>query len=151
MVAIIGILAAVAIPQYQNYVARAQVTEALSLASGVKVAVTEYLNTNGTFPTSNTEAGIDDSGNISGKYVISVAVANGGPGTTGDGSLITDGVIFVTFKDAASGAHSLIAGGLMALVPINNGGSVSWFCMNHSSAVDLTKYLPSSCTLDPLP
>ena len=50
VVAIIGILAAVAIPQYQNYVARAQVSEALSLASGAKTALAEYYTTNGKWP-----------------------------------------------------------------------------------------------------
>ena len=57
VVAIIGILAAVAILQYQNYVARAQASEALSLASGAKLAVAEYVYTNGTFAAGNsTEA-----------------------------------------------------------------------------------------------
>ena len=50
VVAIIGILAAIGIPQYQNYVARAQVTEGLSLASGLKTAVAEYYNANGAYP-----------------------------------------------------------------------------------------------------
>ena len=50
VVAIIGILAAVAIPQYQNYVARAQVAEGFSLAGGLKTALAEYHNSNGVFP-----------------------------------------------------------------------------------------------------
>ena len=54
VVAIIGILAAIAIPQYQNYVARAQASEALLLASGSKVAVAEFFNTNGQMPESFT-------------------------------------------------------------------------------------------------
>jgi|TARA_B100000809_G_C14741974_1_gene388937 type IV pilus assembly protein PilA len=50
VVAIIGIRTAIAIPQYQNYVARAQVAEGLSLASGIKTVMAEYYNTNGAFP-----------------------------------------------------------------------------------------------------
>jgi type IV pilus assembly protein PilA len=67
VVAIIGILAAVAIPQYQNYVARAPVSEALSLASGAKTAVAEYFSTNGTFLADNATAGLSEAGTISGK------------------------------------------------------------------------------------
>ena len=62
VVAIIGILAAIAIPQYQNYVARAQVSEALVMASGAKTAVAEYYMINGTFPQSNSEAGLPNDG-----------------------------------------------------------------------------------------
>ena len=72
VVAIIGILAAIAIPQYQNYVARAQVAEGLVLASGGKTAIAEYFNTNGTFPADNATAGLSDPDDISGKYVSSV-------------------------------------------------------------------------------
>ncbi|MEE3292447.1 MAG: pilin, partial [Pseudomonadota bacterium] len=64
VVAIIGILAAVAIPQYQNYVARAQVSEGLVLASGAKTAIAEYFNTNGTFPADNATAGLSDADDI---------------------------------------------------------------------------------------
>ena len=78
VVAIIGILAAIAIPQYQNYVARAQASEALSLASGAKVAVAEYVNTNGAFAAvadctsatdCNAEYGLETGTTITGKYV----------------------------------------------------------------------------------
>ena len=75
VVAIIGILAAIAIPQYQNYVARAQVSEALVLASGAKMAVAEYFNTNRTFPADNAEAGLSDAADISDSYVESVTVS----------------------------------------------------------------------------
>ena len=73
VVAIIGILAAIAIPQYQNYVARAQASEALSLASGAKVAVAEFANTNGAYATTcastpdcNAEYGLAVANTISG-------------------------------------------------------------------------------------
>ena len=74
VVAIIGILAAVAIPQYQNYVARAQVAEGLTLASGAKTALAEYVNTTGEFPAAGTTEimGLDLTG-IVGKYVSTVS------------------------------------------------------------------------------
>ena len=89
VVAIIGILAAIAIPQYQNYVARAQVSEALSLASGGKVALAEYFNTNGTFPANNSDAGMAAAADISGKYVDTVTVSATAPVIAADGSIDT--------------------------------------------------------------
>ena len=72
VVAIIGILAAVAIPAYQDYTVRAQVTEGLSLASGAKTAVSEYWASNGSLPTDNATAGMRDSTDIRGNNVESV-------------------------------------------------------------------------------
>ena len=57
VVAIIGILAAIAIPAYQDYTIRAQVSEGLNLSAGAKAAVAEYFMDSGNFPTTNTEAG----------------------------------------------------------------------------------------------
>ena len=146
VVAIIGILAAIAIPQYQNYVARAQVSEALSLASGAKVAIAEYVNTNGAFAltadcTGTTPAGTDLHLNlcyglaaetdISGKYVSKVSVAT------------STGAISATF--GATGAHANLKDGVMALTPANNAGSISWTCSSTDTSVDITAYLPSSC------
>ena len=85
VVAIIGILVAVGMPQYQNYVARAQVAEGFSLAGGLKTALAEYHDTNGEFPDGTTDAhtaiGIEPAGNIVGKYVTDVTVSNDGKGT----------------------------------------------------------------------
>jgi type IV pilus assembly protein PilA len=82
VVAIIGILAAIAIPAYQNYTIRAQVTEGLSLADGWKTGVAEFYAQKGIFPsTSSTTGGataIIAAGTTTGKYVQSVAVAAGG-------------------------------------------------------------------------
>ena len=82
VVAIIGILAAVAIPAYQNYVIRGQVTEGLSLASGWKTAISEYYAENGSFPSTSSATGgataIAVTGASTGKYVSAVAVAAGG-------------------------------------------------------------------------
>ncbi|HHO0384648.1 TPA: pilin, partial [Neisseria gonorrhoeae] len=77
VIAIVGILAAVALPAYQDYTARAQVSEAILLAEGQKSAVTEYYLNHGIWPKDNTSAGVASSSSIKGKYVQSVTVANG--------------------------------------------------------------------------
>ncbi|HFB3217436.1 TPA: pilin, partial [Neisseria gonorrhoeae] len=77
VIAIVGILAAVALPAYQDYTARAQVSEAILLAEGQKSAVTEYYLNHGTWPEDNTSAGVASSAEIKGKYVQKVEVAKG--------------------------------------------------------------------------
>ncbi|EPI8069595.1 pilin, partial [Neisseria gonorrhoeae] len=77
VIAIVGILAAVALPAYQDYTARAQVSEAILLAEGQKSAVTEYYLNNGEWPENNTSAGVANPTEIKGKYVKSVTVTNG--------------------------------------------------------------------------
>ncbi len=143
VVAIIGILAAVAIPQYQNYVARAQVAEGLSLASEAKIAVAEYYNMNGTWPDNAVAAGLPLR-IYGGKYVSKMYI-NGGK-------------IFVRFKHEPD-AHKLIANGVLYLKPTDEGGSISWVCKNSGSEAILAEYkelygtvqpyiydyLPSSC------
>ncbi|EMU2450299.1 pilin [Neisseria gonorrhoeae] len=77
VIAIVGILAAVALPAYQDYTARAQVSEAILLAEGQKSAVTEYYLNNGIWPENNGDAGVASSSSIKGKYVQKVEVNNG--------------------------------------------------------------------------
>jgi type IV pilus assembly protein PilA len=141
VVAIIGILAAVAIPQYQNYVARTQMSEALSLASGSKVALAEYFQSNGVFPGNNATAGIGVSTTIKGKYVTSVTVsataATAASGTTAAAG--AQGILTVSLNE--TGTHTLLKGGTMILTGTDSGGSIIWVC----SSPTLTKYLPSSC------
>ena len=132
VVAIIGILAAVAIPQYQNYVARAQVAEGLSLASGAKTAVAEYFSTNGTFPADNTEAGLSDAGTITGNYVESVTVS------------VADGKALITALFSSTDAHSKLQGYSMVLTAVDHGGSIGFACSS-SGSKDISAYLPSSC------
>ena len=135
VVAIIGILAAVAIPQYQNYVARAQVAEGLALASGAKTAIAEYRSTTGEWPADNAAAGLAaDPEDISGKYVKSVGVRR---------QIAVDRVgIFILFKDTA---HASIAGGTLSLEGKDEGGSISWLCYGDLGDPNITDYLPSSC------
>jgi len=69
VIAIIGILAAIALPAYQDYIARTQMSEAMNLAGGQKASVTEYRSNKGAWPSSNSEAGIAAASDITGKYL----------------------------------------------------------------------------------
>jgi type IV pilus assembly protein PilA len=132
VVAIIAILAAIAIPAYQNYLIRSQVSEGMVLTSGARAAVSEYYSNKGTFPTNNTAAGIATDTSITGKYVEKVDVANG--------------IITATFKGAGSDANSAIQTKTFVLSPSSNAGSIAWTCNSttHAGNVD-NKYLPTSC------
>lgn len=121
VVAIIGILAAIAIPAYQNYTKRSHVSEGLSLAGGAKTAVTEYYSSKGEWPTDNAEAGI--SSTITGNAVKSVVV-------TGSGT------ITVTYNTKAEADKNIILKGSDA------NGAVQWDC----TGGDLDpKYRPANC------
>ena len=138
VVAIIGILAAVGIPQYQNYVTRAQVAEALVLASGVKMGLAEYVSTTGEWPNSNEQAGLASALKITSKYVDRVAVNYTG---------LKEGQITVVFKTTAP---TKIANGRLLLVATVEEGSISWSCRSGHAGVptnppDISAYLPSSC------
>jgi len=125
VVAIIGILAAIAIPAYQDYTIRAKVSEGMSLAAGAKAAVTEYYQDKGSFPDSNSKAGLPPDTQITGNNVQKVTVGSGG-------------VITITYK----GGGSNLNGKTITLTPTDNNGSVSWKCAAGTLAA---KYLPSSC------
>ncbi|QII30195.1 prepilin-type N-terminal cleavage/methylation domain-containing protein [Stenotrophomonas maltophilia] len=129
VVAIIAILAAIALPAYQDYVARSQVSEAMTLSSGAKTAVTEYYADKGAFPTTNALAGLAGASSISGKYVTSVTVGTGG-------------AITAMLKGAGS-VSSKVAGKTFVLTPADAGGSITWDCKS-SGTID-AKYRPSSC------
>ena len=127
VVAIIGILAAIAIPAYQDYTIRAQVSEGLNLSGAAKAAVTEYYQDQGVFPGDNATAGIEAAGNITGKYVTQVLVA--GLGT-----------LQVTY---GNDANANIAGAVLTMTPTDNAGSVSWACAGDATLVP--KWLPAAC------
>ncbi|HEZ4237324.1 TPA: pilin [Neisseria meningitidis] len=113
VIAIVGILAAVALPAYQDYTARAQVSEAILLAEGQKSAVTEYYLNHGIWPANNSDAGVASSASdIKGKYVQSVTVANG----------------VITAQMASSNVNKEIKDKKLSLWAKRQDGSVKWFC-----------------------
>jgi type IV pilus assembly protein PilA len=126
VVAIIAILAAIAIPAYQDYTIRSQVSEGLSLAAGPKSAVSEFYSNRGVFPASNASAGVAAATSITGQYVTQVAVG-------------ANGVITVTYGNKA---NTKIAGNTLLMTPTDEGGSTKWTCS--STAID-NKYLPTAC------
>ena len=126
VVAIIAILAAIALPAYQDYTKRSYVSEGLSLASGAKASVAEYFMNQGAFPTSNSDAGIAASGTIIGNAVTGVTVGSAGK-------------ITVSFNAKVNGSSG---SGTLILTPKDNGGSLVWSCTD--STLD-PKYLPSNC------
>ncbi|EMT7539410.1 pilin [Neisseria gonorrhoeae] len=112
VIAIVGILAAVALPAYQDYTARAQVSEAILLAEGQKSAVTEYYLNHGEWPENNASAGVASASDIKGKYVKEVEVKNG----------------VVTAKMKPSGVNNEIKDKRLSLWGRRENGSVKWFC-----------------------
>lgn len=126
VVAIIGILAAVALPAYQDYTIRSQASEGMSLASGLKIQVADVFADTGTLTGINSGSdGIPAAASVSGKYTSQVAVANGD--------------ITATFGNEA---NANLASETLLLSPTDNGGSLSWEC---SSATLPEKYLPAAC------
>jgi type IV pilus assembly protein PilA len=129
VVAIIGILAAIAIPAYSDYTIRAKVSEGLNLASAAKSAVSEYRISQGTWPADNASAGL--SGTITSKYVRSVIVD-----TPGGSGRIT--VTFTNTLDTDVGAKTMRFVGTMG----TGNATVDWAC----SEGDLDdKYRPANC------
>ncbi|HEZ3084351.1 TPA: pilin [Neisseria meningitidis] len=148
VIAIVGILAAVALPAYQDYTARAQVSEAILLAEGQKSAVTEYYLNHGEWPGDNSSAGVASSSEIKGKYVEKVEVAKG----------------VITAEMKSTGVNKEIKGKKLSLWAKRQNGSVKWFCGQPvtrtgtgTNSDDVTadsdkkietKHLPSTCRDD---
>ena len=110
VVAIVGLLSAVALPSYQDYTKRSHVTEGLALASTAKLSVAEYYSSEGSFPISNAKAGLVSATDITGNAVNSVSIG-------------TSGVITITYNDKVESGKTIV------LTPsATSGGSVKWDC-----------------------
>jgi type IV pilus assembly protein PilA len=146
VVAIIGILAAIAIPAYKTYTIRAQISEGLGFADAAKVAVSESFIASGTWPATNVAAGLDVATNIKSKYVSSVGVG-------------ANGQITVTFGGPDIDPAALVGGATIVYTPyVSLNNDVSWACGLHAitqpgvtvvgalaaNGVN-AKYLPANC------
>jgi len=117
VVAIIGILAAIAIPAYQDYVVRTQVTEGLNLAASPQQAVAEFIDLRGRFPSSSASAGLAQAASITGTNVIGVAVSS--PGSA---------ELLISYGNRAS---EQIRNSVVALYASQSAaGSIVWTCGN---------------------
>jgi len=123
----IAILAAIAIPAYQNYIIRTQVSEGLTLAEGTKTAFSEYYTNRHALPPNNTAAGLDPSTSITGRYVSSVDVSGG--------------KITVAFQTGS--ANVTIRDKILVLTPTLGNGQITWSCNVETTVPD--KDLPTAC------
>ncbi len=126
VVAIIVTLAAIAIPAYQDYTIRAQISEGLNLASASKAAVEEYYSEHGDWPKKNDDAGLSDKKDIKGKYTKEVSVKK-------------DDIEIKYGNDA----HQAIQKRKVVLTATDNDGSISWTCASDGNIED--NHLPSVC------
>lgn len=122
VVAIIGILASIAIPAYQDYTNRAKVTEAINLMSAAKTGVAEYYDATNSLASNNSEAGVATAASITGEYVSAVNVATG---------VVTATMI----------AGAVPGDGTVTLSPNTQAGSIEWVCRGTVR----TRYLPANC------
>ena len=127
VVAIIGILAAVAIPAYQDYIARAQVSEAVSLASAGKIGVAEYIGDKGTAPALS-----DVFQTTAGKYTGAIALV-----------VVDTTNVTITSTMSTGGVNSAITG--KGLMMATADGGKTWSCTASTTSPLSAKYLPGAC------
>lgn len=130
VVAIIGILAAVALPAYQDYTVRAKASELILALDGPKTAIAEFYATKGHMPTSAESAGVDATGS---KYVSGLTLV----GATNT----------VTVTATAQALGPTDANGVVVMIGTGDAatGKVAWVCGGTTATTLLAKYRPASC------
>jgi len=136
VIAIVSILVALAVPAYQDYTVRAKVSECMAASAVPKILISEYRQTNTTWPPSKEAAGFSNfSTNIS-EFCSIYAYYN------------THGDFYVRVDSAAVGIP-IAARVIPVLSPIlRDGGTIDWLCTRGFTSVDSMKYLPSACRAD---
>ena len=128
VIAIIGILAAIAIPAYQDYTIRSKVSEGLNLAGSAKLGVSETRDSTGGWPADNAAAGLSSATSITGTYTSSVT--------------ITGNQVDVLYKTTLGGSP-LAGGTFIRLTATDNVGSITWDCATGTTTPG--KYRPANC------
>jgi type IV pilus assembly protein PilA len=136
VVAIIGILAAVAVPAYSDYTVRAKVTEALTAAGAAKTSVADYYYANGELPTSNTEAGLATGTDYATDVISDMTVKSG---MVGDDIA---GTIVVGFQNIGSASTSSTE---LHFSPIEGDNTLAWNCEIPDTDGLPAQYAPASC------
>ena len=137
VIAILGILMAIAIPAYQDYAVRAKVSEGINLAGASKLGVAETYSSTGVLVSTNASAGLPAATSINGKYVASVGIGSAAGTTAGTG-----GLIFITY----TGAEPKISGAILNLSATTAAGSIKWKCKPGAAAAGVdARDLPSEC------
>ena len=131
VIAIIGILAAIAIPAYQDYIVRSKVSEGLNMAGAAKLAVAETFDSTSSMPVDNDAAGLPTGTSITGSYVTSITV--------------TSGVVDILYNTSVGG-NPTANGGTLTLTPESTEGSMKWVCASGVTGNTIVnKYLPANC------
>jgi type IV pilus assembly protein PilA len=126
VIAIIGILAAIAIPAYQDYIVRTKISEGLNMAGAAKLAVAETYDSTGVLPPGNPDAGLPSATSITGTYVTSITV--------------TTGVVDILYNTSVGG-NPTANSTTMTLTPTTSEGSMMWDCTGTMA----NKYKPANC------
>ena len=149
VVAIIGILAAIAIPAYQDYTVRSQISEGLTMAGAAKASVAEFYANSGAWPADNAEAGIGVATDIDGKYVESITIVDGtiqvdyGNDINTSVTAGTEDVLAIQPGTSANGDVIWRCGRAVAPTVFNQPATAS--DDSTASTTVLNKYLPSNC------
>lgn len=135
-IAIIGILAAIAVPQYNNYTTRAKISEGLSMVASAKTAVAEFKQSKGVWPSAS-DAGIIDSA-LKGTYVSSILIDpnSGGANPT---------VLIISYDPQATFGNASKVENQLYFTAFDSDGTINWKCSAPNTTGVEAKYLPVSC------